>query len=301
MRPSDSKSMSRKLFTAIDSQRFLELPASVLQEKGWLYLHEGPDADSDAIVRQLRDGLYPRPFVLDDGRLRKLHFSLALVQSEMLVTEPFALQAAYTREMMGFLMFAPRPKHIVQVGLGGGSLAKFCYRHLMRSRITVVEIDPDVIAFRDLFEVPSDDERLQVVCMDAVEWFATSDDRADVVLLDGYDEHGIVPAFCDEAFYLRLRANLRGGGVLVCNLAMRDEEGSAHLDLLRDVFGGRVLLADVPGDGNRIAFAFNDPPFPPDAGAMTREARLAALRTGIDFESSARRLEKNLRRQKRRT
>jgi hypothetical protein len=27
------------------------------------------------------------------------------------------------------------------IGLGGGSLAKFCYRHLPNSRITVVEIN----------------------------------------------------------------------------------------------------------------------------------------------------------------
>jgi spermidine synthase len=284
----------------LSGTHFLQIPATVLGEKGLLYLAEPPDADTPSLIRQLRDGVYPRPFVLDDGRLRKLHFSLALVQSEMRVDEPYALQSAYTREMMGFLMFVPRPRHVVQIGLGGGSLAKFCHRQLARSRITVVEIDPGVIAFRELFEVPPDDERFQVVRADAVEWFATTEERADVVLLDGYDEHGIVPAFCDESFYVRLRAQLRTGGLLVCNLALRDEEGSAHLELLREVFSGRVIVQEVPADGNRIAFAFNDPPFPPDVAAMNREARLASQRTGIDFEASARRIEKRLPRQKRR-
>ena len=279
---------------------FLEIPATVLGEKGVLYLAEAADADAQSLIRQLREGTYPRPFVLDDGKLRKLHFSLALVQSEMLHDDPHALHSAYTREMMGFLMFMPRPKHVVQIGLGGGSLAKFCYRHLPRSRLTVVEIDPDVIAFRELFEVPPDDSRFEVVCADAVEWFATTEECADVVLLDGYDEHGIVPAFCDEAFYVRLRAQLRTGGLLVCNLALRDEEGSAHLDLLREVFGGRVIVQDVPEDGNRIAFAFNDPPFPPDMSAAQREARLLSQRTGIDFEASARRIERAAQRRKRR-
>ncbi|MCK7495577.1 MAG: transferase [Comamonadaceae bacterium] len=35
------------------------------------------------------------------------------------------------------------------IGLGGGSLAKFCHRHLPRARIRVVEINPHVIALRD--------------------------------------------------------------------------------------------------------------------------------------------------------
>jgi spermidine synthase len=279
---------------------FLEIPAAALGEKGVIYLAEPPDADAQHLIRQLREGTYPRPFVLDDGRLRKLHFSLALVQSEMLLADPQALHSAYTREMMGFLMFVPRPRHIVQIGLGGGSLAKYCHWLLPRSRITVVEIDADVVAFGELFHVPADDERFQVVCADAVEWFATTEERADVVLLDGYDEHGIVPAFCDESFYLSVRAQLRTGGLLVCNLALRDEEGSAHLDLLREVFSGRVIVQDVPEDGNRIAFAFNDPPFPPDMSAAHREARLLSQRTGIDFEASARRIERSAQRKKRR-
>ena len=55
------------------------------------------------------------------------------------------------------------------VGLGGGSLAKFCHRHLPRTRLTVVEVDPDVIALRGEFEVP-DDERLAIVQADAAEY-----------------------------------------------------------------------------------------------------------------------------------
>ncbi|MCL2657103.1 MAG: spermidine synthase [Betaproteobacteria bacterium] len=279
---------------------FLELPADVLQEKGVLRLLEAPDVDAHQLVRQLREGIYPRPFVLDDGKVRRLYFSLALVQSEMLLADPYALHAAYTREMMGFMLFAPRPKHIVLVGLGGGSLAKFCQRHLARSRITVLEIDPDVIAFRSQFALPPDDERFRVLCADAVEYFALRTESADVVLLDGYDENGIVGAFCDERFYLNLRAQLKPNALLVCNLAQRDTEGSVHLDLLREVFADRVVVQDVPGDGNRIAFAFNDPPFPPDMATIDREARMLSQRTGLDFESIARRLEKNLLRQKRR-
>jgi spermidine synthase len=55
--------------------------------------------------------------------------------------------------MMGFLLFRHEPREILMFGLGGGSLAKYCHRHLPAARIRV-EIDSDVIAFRDQFAVP---------------------------------------------------------------------------------------------------------------------------------------------------
>ena len=52
----------------------------------------------------------------------------------MSLDEPDALVTAYTRKMMAFLLFNPAPKRIAMVGLGGGSLAKFCYRNLPKPR-----------------------------------------------------------------------------------------------------------------------------------------------------------------------
>jgi len=281
-------------------EEFLEIPAAFLHEKGVVRLREPRDADKHRLVMQLLEGEYPKPFVIDDGKLRRLHFSLALVQSEMRLDAPQDLHLAYTRKMMAFLLFLPRPKQVVLVGLGGGSLTKFCHRHLARTRITTLEISEDVIAFRGQFGVPPDDARLQVLCADAVEYFASAEERADAVLLDGYDENGIVPAFCDERFYLNVRANLRPGGLLVCNLALKGEDSGAHLDLLREVFGARVIVQEVAGDGNRIAFAFNDPPFPPDWPAVEREARSLSQKLGLDFAAFAQKLAKSCQRQGRR-
>ena len=83
-----------------------------------------------------------------------MHFTSLATQSAMLFSDPDALIAQYTRKMMSFLLFNPNPEHIVMIGLGGGSLAKFCYRHLPRSQITVVEINADVIALREEFCIP---------------------------------------------------------------------------------------------------------------------------------------------------
>ena len=75
----------------------------------------------------------------------------AWTQSCMLLDAPDVLALDYTRTLMGFLLFDPRPRSILMVGLGGGSLAKYCHRHLPQADITVVEINPHVIALRERF------------------------------------------------------------------------------------------------------------------------------------------------------
>src|SRR5690606_15673673 len=90
----------------------------------------------------------------------------AAVQSSMSLLNPYALEFEYTRLMMGFLLFDPDPAHMLMIGLGGGSLPKFCHRYLPQTSIDVVEIDPDVIALRDAFHVPPDDARFRVIAAD---------------------------------------------------------------------------------------------------------------------------------------
>ena len=109
----------------------------------------------------------------------------------MSLDEPDALIAAYTRKMMAFLLFNPAPKRITMVGLGGGSLAKFCYRNLPEAQITVVEIDARVVALRDEFCIPADDERLRIVCEDGAHYISQRSDPIDVLLVDAFDPIGV--------------------------------------------------------------------------------------------------------------
>src|SRR6187401_299180 len=104
--------------------------------------------------------------------------------------------------MMAFLLCNPNPKHIVMIGLGGGSLAKFCYRHLPRSKITVVEISEDVIAMRNEFCIPQDDARFRVVHDDGARFVASLAEPMDVLLIDAFDANGIAPSLAKSAFYL---------------------------------------------------------------------------------------------------
>ncbi|WP_374568002.1 hypothetical protein [Ideonella sp.] len=60
-----------------------------------------------------------RPFVYESLTSKALHFSISAIQSRMKLRDPDALDLEYTQTMMGFLLFHPKPRQIVMIGLGG--------------------------------------------------------------------------------------------------------------------------------------------------------------------------------------
>lgn len=270
-------------------RHWLKLPASRLSESGTLWLNEPPDTSPTRILAQLRSGEYDKPFVIDDGKSRRLHFSLDYVQSEMRLDDPCALNFAYTRKMMAFMLFVPRPKHIITVGLGGGSLTKFCHRELPKARITAIEIDAQVIALSELFEVPRDDARLRIVHADAVDYLADSEEQADAILIDGCDKHGVAPAFCSDDFYRSVAARLSRKGVMVMNFIGRASALEQHLRCIAGAFSGRVMVVKVSEGGNRLVFALKSATHHPDWLAIQDLAK-GLERHGLDFPRFARKL-----------
>jgi spermidine synthase len=198
------------------------------------------------------------PLVTTRGDLRTLEFVPGEVQSEMRLSRPDALVLAYARAMMCFALFVPRPRHILMVGLGGGSLAKFCYRHFPQARITVLELRADVIALRAQFCVPPDDERFTVLHADASAWLAGAPDSVDVLLVDGFDAAGLPAALGSSRFYADCRRALRHGGVLAANIFSYDPLYPAMLGRLRLVFGGQVCWFERVAGNNRILFAVKE-------------------------------------------
>ncbi|HEY0957074.1 MAG TPA: transferase [Roseateles sp.] len=198
---------------------------------------------------------FVKPFVYETLDSRALHFSICEIQSRMRLQNPDALDLAYTRTMMAFLLFVPRPEQLAMIGLGGGSLAKFCHRHLGDTRIEVVEINPHVIALRDQFQVPPDDVRLQIRRGDGADFVRQGRDRLDVLLVDGFDHEGQPPALCSQAFYDDCREILRGDGILVVNLHTAHPEFARHAARIERAFDGDVLLVGDDECSNTIAFA----------------------------------------------
>lgn len=195
------------------------------------------------------------PLVSTEGDVRTLAFRPGEVQSEMRLSRPHQLTLAYVRAMMLFALFVPRPRHIVMVGLGGGSLAKYCYRHFPAARITVIELRADVIALREQFFVPADDQRFRVIHGDAHAVIAAMQGEADVLLVDGFDAAGLPSALVSSRFYAACRRALVDGGVLVANVFSYDPQYSAMLGRLALMFGARIARPAGVAGNNHIVFA----------------------------------------------
>jgi len=269
----------------------LELASPAPLAPGRLRLLEPDGSSESALLKQLIDGTYDKPFIEDCGPLRYLHFDLDNVQSVMRHDDPDALCLAYTRKMMTFLLFNAEPRRILLLGLGGGSLAKFCYRHLPGTRITVLEIDPNVLALREEFQVPPDDERFRVVQGDGVAYIGgrvPSTDgqslaREDVILVDACDRYGLSPTLAAPDLYANLRRRLAVGGVLVMNVCGEPVEIESHIARIRGVFGERVISLPAKEDGNLIVMGFRAQPSEWDGAELDRRARKLQERFGLAF------------------
>ena len=198
---------------------------------------------------------YVRPFVRDDGAARSLHFTLGELQSRMLLARPGYLDLDYTRTMMGFLLFKPAPAHIGMIGLGGGSLAKFCHRQLGTSRMTVLEINPHVIALRGEFQIPEDDGRLRVIAADGAAYLQHESPAFDVLLVDGFDHQGQPAALSSQRFYDDCFAALTADGVLVVNLNGDHPDQALLAGRISRSFSGNAVEVMAAERTNSIVFA----------------------------------------------
>lgn len=227
--------------------------------------------------------------IVEERGMRVLHLGSRAIQSAMRITRPWDLELAYTRAMMGFLLFVSTPHDVLMIGLGGGSLARFIRKQREQTCITAVEIDPRVIAAARMhFELPPDDATLRVVEADGALYVRQHPGSADVILLDGFDAGNQVEALATQTFYAACRRVLRPGGVLVVNLWGQDKEFAEYFARLGRAFDDEVGWISVQNKTNVIVFAFAD------VGAAERldaaRPRLADLskRYGLDLAGFAR-------------
>lgn len=217
-----------------------------------------------------------KPFVQKSLICKALHFSICEIQSRMLLADPYALDLEYTRTMMGFLLFKPEPERIAMLGLGGGSLAKFCYRYLPRAQIQVAEINPHVIALRDEFHVPPDDTRFAVLRTDGADFIRDHTIQFDVLMVDGFDDQGQPARLSSQRFYDDCKDVLQPGGILVVNLHYGHRQHDVHVERIRRSFDGEMLLVDDGGQCNSVVFARKGQALQP------RGARLLGRPKGLD-------------------
>lgn len=156
--------------------------------------------------------------------------------------------------MMGFLLFHAEPREVVMIGLGGGSLAKFFFKHLRKTAVRVVEVEEQIVrAAREHFALPRDDARLTVEVGDGAE--ALTPECCDVLIVDAFEDELHVPRLASSEFYDGAFLALREPGALVVNFMNDDPKLDLTLQRLERAFGGAVIAMPALYDPNIIAFA----------------------------------------------
>jgi spermidine synthase len=138
--------------------------------------------------------------------------------------------------------------------LGGGSLPKYCHAKLPQTSVVVTEINPEVIALRNLFCVPPDSERFRVLCEDGALFVRNASNSADVLLVDGFDLNGQSAQLCTQAFYDDCYVSLAPEGMIVINLAAEDPNLERSIARIRRRFQNAVVV-DSEDYTNRVVFA----------------------------------------------
>ena len=198
-----------------------------------------------------------------DG-VRYLHLGTPWVQGAMRIARPQAIELEYVQRMLAWMLWRPAADlargHAAQLGLGAGTLTRFCHQRLRMERTTAVEINPSVIAAcRQWFRLPADGARLTVVAADAAQWIADPQ-RAQTVhalQVDLYDHDAAAPVLDDEAFYRACRALLvEGEGTMSVNLFGRAASFAASVARIAAAFGAdRVWNLRPTREGNTVVIA----------------------------------------------
>ncbi len=233
--------------------------------------------------------------VSESAGVRYLHFSSNWVQGAMRVARPWALELEYTREMMAALLLRPDndwPRSALLIGLGAASLTKFLHRHRPAAKLTVVEIEPTVVAAaRQHFKLPEEDERLNIVIGDGAEFVAASQRRFDLILVDGFDEDARTGMLDTLPFYLNCMARLTPSGLMVANLLSKRRGVRAAMERISEAFDGRALSFPSCDSGNVVAFAAAGSPVRQSIGELKTIARNLKNDTGLNLLPTLTRLE----------
>lgn len=204
----------------------------------------------------------PEVTISESAGVRYLHLGTPWIQGAMRIEAPLAIELEYVRRMMAWMLLrepaAVAGAHLVQLGLGAGSIARFCSRRL-RMRVTAVELNEAVIdACRQWFRLPEPSATFDVVTMDAGRWVADPSHHgtADLLAVDLYDHEAASPVLDSAEFYRRCFDVLAGGGVMTVNLFGRDASFERTTRRIAAAFGTDAVRTMQPTkEGNTVVLA----------------------------------------------
>ena len=227
----------------------------------------------------------PSATISEHEGVRYLHLDTPWIQGAMLVRSPGVIVLEYVQRMMACLLWRPSDAlsqgHAVQLGLGAGSITRFCNSVLRMERVTAVELNPAVIAAcRHCFRLPADDAQLRVIEGDAAAWVVHAAHRGSVQMLhvDLYDHEAAAPVLDSADFYANCRSVLADAGLMSVNLFGRASSFDVSAARIAAAFGrDQVWRLRPTREGNSVVVAARGVAVPDRKGLTARAATIEAL------------------------
>lgn len=208
-------------------------------------LYEKPSAYSNIIVTENEDGLRTLLFERNGAR-----------QSVVKVGDPDHLELPYARVMSVGLTLVQRPRRVLIVGLGGGTIPSFLHKHYPRTRIDVVDIDPAVIDVARRFFGFREDATLRAYADDGRRFIEQCREPYDMIFLDAFGTENVPFHLATQEFLQAVRRAVAPDGVVLGNIWSRGSNPlyDSMVRTYQEVFDD-LYLFDVQGAGNKILLA----------------------------------------------
>ena len=199
--------------------------------------------------------------IVEEDGVRVLQIGGNAIQSAMRLDAPDSIELDYVRAMLAFLLFCPKPREVLMVGLGGGSMARFIHQKMPGTRVSVAEINPGVVTVaRKYFHFPEEDDRLEIVIGDGAQLVLERPASCDVLVVDGFVNGSPAKDLCAQSFYDGAFEALREGGVMVANFMSDDKRLKTWCRRIQASFGRHPTLLLAEEEDNIIAFGIRGGP-----------------------------------------
>lgn len=211
--------------------------------------------------------LYQDIYVEENEGTRCLRFNVRsknINQSCMNIKQPKKLVFNYTKLLFSGLMLNSRPKNILIIGLGAGTMSNALHDILPSAKITNVEIDPAMIKVaREHFSF-IENEKVNVISQDGrlfVKRARLKKLSFDWIILDAFNGDYIPEHLMTQEFLLEAKALLKSDGILSSNTFVGSRLYDFESATYHSVFGEFYNIRSVSNE-NRIILVGNQALYP---------------------------------------
>lgn len=242
-----------------------------------------------------KESLYHDIIVEEEGSVRTLYFRRAgerYPESMVDVERPADLLMEYSRLMFGAFLLVEKPRKVLVIGLGGGTIPRVIRRFFPEVEVDCVELDPDVAEAAKKYFLFEESPKVRVHVNDGrrhVRRLVKEGAKYDLVLLDAF-RGGYIPFhLTTKEFLEQCRSILSETGALASNLQPAFSDYDYYRRTLAAVFPEQYGFAGLT---NTVVVAL---PRKAGLGAPALRDRAAALskerKLEMDLEAVAAALE----------